>query len=308
MPFSVGRHLQRLGLGLAGALIGAGAAFAWHRIEGLRMALSDLGAISWMVGGEKVSLVQGAQAVAVFMVCFTFFLLLSPLLERLVRSRIQQRTLGITLARLLRILLLSWGALIALSSAGIGIGIFAALLSAVGVGAGLAVRRLASNYVSGLVLLLERAVRLGDMVRSGPTEGRVKDIGYRASTVLVRGSSVLVPNDVLANSIVENLTLSDADQMLTTELSVDHNTDLNTLRVALEEAMRRVPDVLSHPAPSLELTGFADGLLELTACYWVSRPAKGAAAVRSDVNLEMLSALRREGITLVPRRRMTVQF
>lgn len=282
--------------------VGGTVTLLWNEFEVVRAVLGSMGQLSWTVGGESITLAQALEAVAVFVICFGVFLLISPFVERGIIRVFQQRAIGVLLSRIARVGILAWGALVALSAAGISIGAFAAVFSAVGVGVGLAVRSLSSNYVSGLVLLVERSLRIGDLVRSGPTEGRVTGIGYRASSIFARGTSTLVPNDALTNSVVQNLTLSDPNQLLTTELTLDQTVELSIVAPVLVDAIARIPEVLAEPAPVIALSHFSEGQLEVVAQYWVEQPARGIGTVRSDVNLEILHALRRANIPIGPKR------
>lgn len=282
--------------------VGGMVTLLWNQFEVVRTVLGSMGQLSWTVGGESITLAQALEAVAVFVLCFGFFLLISPVVERGITRAFQQRAIGALLSRIVRVAILAWGALVALAAAGIGIGAFAAFFSAVGVGVGLAVRSLSSNYVSGLILLLERSLRIGDSVRSGPVEGRVTGIGYRASSIFARGTSTLVPNDALTNSVVQNLTLSNPNQLLTTELTFDQTVELSIVTPVLVDAIARVPEVVAEPGPVIALSHFSEGQLEVVAQYWVEQPARGIGAVRSDVNLEILHALRRANIPIGPKR------
>lgn len=273
----------------------------------VRLVITQLAEHGWNLGGERVTVAQVAEAIGAFALVLVLFLLISPPLERWIQRRLALIGSTMAIGRIFRVAFIAVGVLLALSAAGIGLGVFSFFLGAAGVGAGLAVRHLASNYASGMVILFERAVRLGDIVRVGATEGRVADVGYRATTMVVGGRKVLVPNDAVANNPVENLTLTDPLQMLTTELFVSNTADVVHLRAALVAAMGNVPDVITDPPPTVDVTRIVDGLLELTACYWVSQPARGAAVVRSDVNLAILRVLRRDGISISPPRRVVIR-
>jgi small-conductance mechanosensitive channel len=191
-----------------------------------------------------------------------------------------------------RALLLLVGLLLALSAAGIPIGALGVLGGALGVGIGLGLQKLAANYVSGFVILAERSLRIGDVVKVDGFEGRITDISTRYTVIrALSGRESIVPNEMLVIQRVENSTLADPRIAVSTSVRVAHGTDLDALTPRLVAAVAVVPRVLADPAPSVQLNAFAPEGLELNVGFWIRDPENGQGNVRSDVNLALLRTL-----------------
>src|SRR5262249_26861786 len=141
-----------------------------------------------------------------------------------------------------RAALLFVGLLIALSAAGIDLTALSVLGGAIGVGLGFGLQKLASNYVSGFVILAERSLRIGDMVKVDGFEGRITDISTRYTVIRsLGGRESIVPNELLITQRVENLSLADPRVLLSTVVQVAYGTDLDVLIPQLVAAVAKVP-------------------------------------------------------------------
>ncbi len=202
-------------------------------------------------------------------------------------------------ANLVKTLLLFFGLLLALSSAGIDLTALGVLGGALGVGLGFGLQKLASNYVSGFVILFERSLRIGDVVKVDGFEGSITDITTRYTVIrAINGRESIVPNELLITQRVENSSLADPKVAQTTAVTVGMDTDLDALLPKLRETVAAVPRVQSQPGPTVQLSQFAADGLQLTVVYWIADPENGSANVRSDVNLAVLALLRREGVAI----------
>ncbi|PTT85616.1 mechanosensitive ion channel protein, partial [Pelomonas sp. HMWF004] len=202
-------------------------------------------------------------------------------------------------ANSIRALLLFVGLLFALSAAGIDLTALGVLGGALGVGIGFGLQKLAANYVSGFVILAERSLRIGDMVKVDGFEGRVTDIKTRFTVIRsLGGKEAIVPNEMLITQRVENSSLADPRVLLSTMVQVDYDCDVDKVMQTLTAALIEVPRVLSDPAPTVQLTRFADSGLELTLQFWIMDPENGSGGVRSDVNLAVLHTLKRLGVDI----------
>ncbi|HET6786361.1 MAG TPA: mechanosensitive ion channel domain-containing protein, partial [Aquabacterium sp.] len=192
----------------------------------------------------------------------------------------------------IRALLLSIGLMLALSAAGVDLTALSVLGGAVGVGLGFGLQKLAANYVSGFVILAERSLRIGDLVKVDDFEGRITDINTRYTVLRSsQGREAIVPNEMLITQRVENASLADSKLMLTTTVQVAYGTDLDWLRPLLQAAVAAVPRIHQTPAPGVYLTAFASDGLELTIHCWLKDPENGQVEPRSDVNLAILRCL-----------------
>jgi small-conductance mechanosensitive channel len=277
----------------------------------LPVLLRDLDDITWKMGSATMSvrtLLEGTvTAVGVLIVA----LWISSAIEaRLLRAATgSSLSLRKALANATRALLLFLGLITALSAVGIDLTALSVLGGAVGVGIGFGLQKLASNYVSGFVILTERSVRIGDNVRVDGFEGRISDITTRY-TVIRSGSGreSIVPNEMFITQRVENLSLADRRVWQSTVVSVGYDSDVDLVMRLLGEAALASPRVLRDPAPSVALSAFGADGLEFTVGFWIDDPENGTLGLRSQINLAILRALRAHGIDIpFPQRVLHVQ-
>jgi small-conductance mechanosensitive channel len=188
-----------------------------------------------------------------------------------------------------RALLLVVGVLVALSAAGIPLGALSVLGGAIGVGIGFGLQKLAANYISGFVILAERSLRIGDIVKVDGFEGRITDITTRYTVVRAgNGRESLIPNEMLITQRVENASFADPKVAVSTVVQVAYGTDLDSLLPPLKAAVHAVPRVLAEPSCAVMLSNFAADGIELTVGFWIGDVENGEGNVRSDVNFAIL--------------------
>ncbi|MBL0088717.1 MAG: mechanosensitive ion channel [Ideonella sp.] len=266
----------------------------------LPLVLAEMEAMRWHIAGSSVSLrslVEGALSAVVVLV---LMLWLSASIEaRLMAADSVNLSVRKIMANATRALLLLVGLLLALSAAGIPLGALSVLGGAAGVGIGLGLQKLAANYVSGFVILAERSLRIGDMVKVDNFEGRITDITTRYTVIRAQnGRESIVPNELLVTQRVENSSFADPKVAMTTVVQVAYGTDLAAVMPSLAAAVQAVQRVLADPAPAVQLSQFAADGLELTIVYWIADLENGQGNVRSDVNLAVLAALTTAGVEI----------
>ena len=277
----------------------------------LPLVLEELDQIHWKVGGATLSLrtmIEGAiTAGAVLLIA----LWISAAIEtRLLQSASgPELSLRKAVSNAMRALLVFVGLMMALSAVGIDLTALSVLGGAVGVGIGFGLQKLASNYVSGFVILAERSMRIGDNVRVDSFEGRITNINARYTVVRSStGRESIVPNEMLITQRVENLSLADPRVWLSTVVSVAYESDVDLVTNLLAEAALASPRVLRDPAPSVALSAFGADGLEFTVGFWIADPENGSLGLRSTINRAILSALRAHQIEIpYPQRVMHVQ-
>jgi small-conductance mechanosensitive channel len=160
-------------------------------------------------------------------------------------------------------------------------------------------QKLAANYVSGFVILAERSLRIGDVVRVDGFEGRVTDIHTRYTVIrALNGRESIVPNELLITQRVENASLADPRILLTTSVQVAYGTDVPALSPRIVEALLAVPRVLGDPGPAVQLAAFASDGLQLNVVFWIADPQNGQGNVLSEVNLAILRTLEEVGVEI----------
>jgi small-conductance mechanosensitive channel len=267
----------------------------------LPVVLAELDQITWKVGGSQLSLrtmIEGAlTAVAVLILA----LWISAAIEaRLLRSAVGgDLSLRKAVSNATRALLMFVGLIIALSAVGIDLTALSVLGGAIGVGIGFGLQKLASNYVSGFVILAERSMRIGDNVRVDNFEGRISDINARYTVIRsLTGRESIVPNEMLIINRVENLSLADPKVWQSTVVSVAYESDVDQVMHLLEQAALSQERVLKDPGPSVALSAFGADGLEFTLGYWIADPENGQLNLRSLVNRAILQSLRDHGVEI----------
>jgi small-conductance mechanosensitive channel len=266
----------------------------------LPIVLDELDEITWKIGASQVSLrnlIEGTLSAVLVMI---LSLSLSSALEsRLLRGATDNLSLRKMAANILRALLLVVGLMLALSAVGIDLTALSVFGGALGVGVGMGLQKLAANYVSGFVILAERSLRIGDLVRVDNFEGVITDINTRFTVIRAsNGRESIVPNEVLITQRVENASLADRRVSMSTVVQVAYGTDLPSLMPQLQAVVAKVPRVIQDPAPSVLLTQFAADGLELTVSFWIMDPEAGQLGARSAVNLALLAELDRLGVEI----------
>ena len=184
------------------------------------------------------------------------------------------------------------------AAAGLDLTKLAIVVGALSVGIGFGLQNIVNNFVSGIILLLERPIQIGDHVQVGQLMGRVNSIGIRASTVRTyEGSEVIVPNGDLISQQVVNNTLSDRDRRLEVLVGVAYGTDLEKTRDVIENAVNEVSLVSAYPASMVLFDGFGDSSLNFRVLFWVDDFDVGLPA-KSAVGIAISQALAREGIQI----------
>ncbi|WP_313076549.1 DUF3772 domain-containing protein [Melaminivora sp.] len=191
---------------------------------------------------------------------------------------------------------------IAIALAGLGISVerIAWVASALSVGIGFGLQAIVQNFISGLILLAERPVRVGDWVKLGDTEGDVRRVNVRATEIqLGDRSTVIVPNSEFITKTVRNMTLTGAQGRVQLSLPAPLDTDARRMRELILQAFCAHESILDEPAPAVTLDGIQNGTLIFVATGWVAHP-RSAGGTRSDVLFALLDALRAEGLHLSP--------
>jgi small-conductance mechanosensitive channel len=209
------------------------------------------------------------------------------------------RSLQYAIAQIVSNVVLIVGIFIVLDNAGIHLGALTVFAGAVGVGVGFGLQNIASNFISGLVILAERPITVGDRVEVAGIVGQVQHIRAR-STVIVTNDNItmIVPNSKFIDSPVTNWTYGDPRVRFRIPVGVAYGSDLEKVRAALTAAGRENPHTLSDPAPSVFLEKFGDNSMEFELVVWSSEMSYRPRRYRSDLNFAIEKNLREAGIEL----------
>lgn len=211
----------------------------------------------------------------------------------------------VVLTRIIKGLLLVFGVLFALTAVGLDLTVLSVFGGALGVGIGLGLQKIASNYVSGFVMLFERSVRIGDLISTADGyRGYVTQINARYTIIQgIEGNEILIPNETLVTQPVVNWTLNSKNIWMSTSIQVKYDTDIDVIRPKLLDAVRVVPRVLSDPEPYTYLAKITDKGFVIELAWWIDDPENGRLNVTSDVNMAIWRVCREykiEFFTLQP--------
>jgi small-conductance mechanosensitive channel len=263
-----------------------------------------------VVGHAHVSLLAVVQGVLSCGIVMVLTLWISAALERKVLSEsVSDLSLRKAAANAIRAALVLVGLIVALSTVGVDLTALSVLGGAIGVGLGFGLQKLASNYVSGFVILFERSLRIGDLVRVDNFEGVVTDIKTRYTLIrALNGRESIVPNEKVITERIENLSLADPRIVLSTDIAVGYDSDPAQVQRLLIDAALATPRVLKEPGPAAHFVKFGADGLEFSLFFWIEDPASGQANVKSEVNVRVLQALRGAGIDIpYPQRVVHIQ-
>ena len=276
-----------------------GMAVLW--ITGLMVPVVDeLESIRFSVGKSSVSLLHVFEVGMTSVLVLVLSLWLSATIERRVLNHaVSDLSMRKVASNTLRALLLMLGALFALSAVGVDLTALSVIGGALGVGIGFGLQKLAANYISGFVILIERSLRIGDYVRVEGFEGTVTDIKTRYTLIRANnGSESVVPNELLITQRVENLSLENSRMLLNTQYWVGLESDPQQVAQLMVEAALKADRVLADPEPVALLSEVSPQGLRWALNFWMDAPLTGQALVRSDVNLAVLQSLRQAGVAL----------
>ncbi len=219
--------------------------------------------------------------------------------DRLATETEMDPNLRTVMGRVVRALLLVFAVLLALGLSGIDLTVLSVFGGALGVGLGLGLQRIASNYVSGFILLLDRSLRIGDVITVDKYSGQVTQISTRYTLLRASdGTEAVVPNEMLVSSPVINATLGDSRIVLVLTVAIGADADLDRALALLREAAAAQARVLPAPAPVALLREFQGGNLVLECDFWIGDPHNGRQNILSDVAIAVHRLFRAHGIAL----------
>jgi small-conductance mechanosensitive channel len=292
----------------AGLLLGILAFLLW-----LNLILGFFGLLTPLIAATKAtlsaSIVIGSLSISLggilaFLIAIWASFLISRYLRFLLEEDVYQYFLlpsGIpyAISTILHYIILLVGFFIALGALGIDLTKVTILAGAFGVGIGFGLQNVINNFVSGLILLFERPIKIGDIIEVGGNVGEVCRIGIRASIIpTADGSEVIVPNGSLISSQVTNWTLSDRRRAVEVAFSVVGGADLQRVAELLKSTAAGHPDVAKEPAPQVNVVTLTASAVTLQLRVWTDRH-EAWAQLRSDLSIAINDALTREKIAIV---------
>ena len=268
---------------------------------------STLDSIDLLPGKAQFSLWSLLKSLVVI----TGFVLVGSLIARAFEQRLMKlqtvaMSTRIGIAKFSHFFLVSLGALLGINAAGVDLTALTLITGAVGIGLGFGLQAIASNFVSGFVLLLDKSIKPGDVISfTGLTGTSTENFGWvqelRGRCVVVRdrdGVETLVPNQNLITSTVINWSYSDRKVRLKLPVRISYRDDPEVALALLQSAVEGNPRVLQDPLPAPRLMQFSDYGMDLELRFWIADPQNGVNNVRSEVNRRIWRLFRDAGITI----------
>ena len=262
--------------------------------------IAVLESVAFTAGKQKLTLWHVLQGIVAVLATVLLALWLSSAIEaRLNAAAGLDNNLRAVLARLSKALLILLAVLIGLPMVGIDLTTLSVFGGALGVGLGFGLQKIASNYVSGFIILLDNSIRIGNIITVGNDRGEVTRITTRYTVLKnLNGVEALVPNELLVGSVVQNESYSDPRVSVALPVQVSYDSDLERAMAIMVGAAKRQERVLAEPAPAVLLKNFADSGINLELGFWVADPEKGVGSLRSDINLAIWRDFKQAGIEI----------
>lgn len=288
---------------------GAWGVVALHLSGVLPTVIDGMKQVAFSIGKAKVNLWMLLQGALTVFVTVLVALWVAGIIEsRLMRTEGLDGNLKLVFTRLSRGLLVVLAVAIGLPLVGIDLTALSVFGGALGVGLGFGMQKIAANYVSGFILLLDRSIRMGNLISVGNERGIVSQITTRYTVLKgMTGIESIVPNETLVGSIVQNETFTDPKVRVSVPIQVSYATDLEKAMAIMVEAAQAQPRVMSDPAPGAFLEAFADSGINLQLGFWIRDPAEGTLGIRSAINMQIWRRFKEEGIEIpFPQREVRV--
>jgi small-conductance mechanosensitive channel len=276
-------------------------ALAMHLTGVLPQLLQGMEDMRFNIGKNPVNLLLVLQALLTVVVTIFIALWLSRVLEnKLMRAEQVNVNLRVVLGKILRIVLLFIATLIALSAVGLDITLLSVFGGALGVGLGFGLQRIASNYVSGFIILLDKSMQIGDVISVDKHYGMVSDMRSRYM-VLAKpdGTHVIIPNESLITTAVVNHSLTEHKGRVQVELAISVNSPLELALQLLQDIGKQHARVLQTPAPVARIKGFSEHGVELSLTVWVADPESGALSLQSALFMDIWKMFKKNEISFV---------
>jgi len=273
---------------------------ALHILSLLDPTLTLLDKLAITVGDTRLSALIMIKAIIILIVLLRLASSVSAILERhLSILEGLSPSMQVLLSKAITITLAVIAILITMSSLGIDLYAFAFIGGAVGVGIGFGLQKVVSNLFSGLILLLDRSIKPGDVIAIEDTYGQIKTMGARYVSIVTRDSAeYLIPNEDLITHRVVNWSFSTKLIRVKIGVGVSYGSDVHKVMELMIAAAQNTDRVLDHPQPVCQLKNFGDSSIEMELRFWIRDPENGIANVSSAVRVAIWDAFKTNGIEI----------
>ena len=248
--------------------------------------------------GSEISLWDILRSTIAIAVLLSVALYLTSLIESRIRtSQTLSPTVQVLFTKSLKMVLISLAVIVAITSVGIDLTGLAVVGGLLGVGIGFGLQKIVSNLISGVILLIDKSIKPGDIISVAGTYGWVTALGGRYVSVVTRdGVEHLIPNETLISESVENWTHTQRRTRLKLDLFVHHDSDLKAVLALCEDAASATARVLPDPPPKCLFIEFGESSLKLQLRFWIGDAQNGVQNVKSDVLIEIWQRFKQQGV------------
>ena len=271
------------------------------------MNLSDvIGVVEYFMNFKLFEINKTAvtpSSILMFLIFIAVFAMTSRLLQRVLRGQVFSRMridegMQYTLTHITHYFIMIIGAVVAFQFIGIDLTGLAIILGFLSVGIGFGLQNITSNFVAGLILLLERPIKVGDRIMVGNQEGDVVEINMRSTTIrTLNNIAVIVPNSEFVSSKVENWSYGDETVRVDVNVGVSYESDLETVIRSLRETAAEHPEVLKNPAPDVLHAGFGDSAWNMRLRIWLA-DSRRHLEVHSEINCAIVRKFQENGVEI----------
>lgn len=273
---------------------------ALNILDLLEPTVAVLDSIAITLGDLRISVFTVVQSTLALAVLLWIAMYLTRVLEARIRNvQALSPSVQVLFAKSLKIVLIGLAILIAIDSVGIDLTALAVVGGAIGLGVGFGLQKVIGNLISGVILLLDKSIKPGDVIAVSGTYGWVTALGGRYVSVVTRdGVEHLIPNETLIAEHVENWTHTNNRTRLKLDVGVHYDSDVKRAIELCTEAAAGVDRVLDDPAAKCLLVGFGDNSVDLQVRFWIADAHNGVTNVKSVVLLRIWEAFKQEGIEI----------
>ncbi|WP_052071854.1 mechanosensitive ion channel family protein [Sphingopyxis sp. MWB1] len=294
-----------VGVGRGPALVAAAVTFVAllsHSMGGLTSLQHRLDAIGFTIGRFHFSLLAAVHILLTLLILFLLVRIGNRVVHRLVRgngARELDATQQLLIEKIAGVVILVAAFFIGIDLLGIDLTAFAVFSGALGLAVGFGLQKTFGNLIAGIILLMDRSIKPGDVVVIADSVGRVNKIGVRAVSVITRdGMEHLVPNELMMTERVENWSYSNREVRVRIKVGVSYDADLHLAQKLMIEAAAAAPRVLTDPAPVCWITGFGNSSVDHELRFWIRDPESGLGNIKGHVFMGIWDRFKEAGIEL----------
>jgi small-conductance mechanosensitive channel len=271
-----------------------------YLLDWLQPVANALNGVGMQIGETRISLLGAIKLSVLSALSVLIALALARLTERrLLSTQALDTGVRVGLAKFVRYGLVAVALIAALSGAGFDLTTLTVIGGTLGVGIGFGLQKIASNLISGFLLLFDRSIRPGDVITIGESYGWVAKMSARYLVVRdLGGVDTLIPNEELITTQVKNWSYGDRHVRVKVPVQISYGDDPEVALALLLEAVAASPRVIDDPPPVAHLLGFGDNGIDLQLSVWIDDPEQGINDVRSAINLAIWRAFKAQGITI----------